>query len=213
MTKALAAAAAALAAFPLFLILLVTASTGTPAQAAPAATGLAGTPTALAMSGIPADYLAWYMAAAKTCPGLPWSVLAGIGEVESGHGRSTLPGIRSGSNSAGAEGPMQFEPATFAQFAVNADPGQPLSPYDPADAIYTAAAMLCASGARGGTPAGLQNAVFAYNHAQLVRQRGHGMGREVRHPGRQPRRGHRDRLRAGPARQALPVGRGRARRL
>ena len=166
MTKALAAAAVVLAAFPLFLILLVTASTGTPAQAAPAATGLTGTPTGLAISGIPADYLAWYMAAAKTCPGLPWSVLAGIGEVESDHGRSTLPGIRSGANSAGAEGPMQFEPATFSQFAVNADPGQPLSPYDPADAIYTAAAMLCASGARGGSPAGLQNAVFAYNHAQ-----------------------------------------------
>ena len=160
------AAATAIAAFPLFLILLVTASTGTPAQAAPAATGLTGTPTALAMSGIPADYLAWYMAAAKTCPGLPWSVLAGIGEVESDHGRSALPGVRSGSNSARAEGPMQFEPATFVQFAVNADPGQPLSPYDPADAIYTAAAMLCADGAADGTPAGLQNAVFAYNHAQ-----------------------------------------------
>jgi cell wall-associated NlpC family hydrolase len=92
-------------------------------------------------------------------------VLAGIGEAESGHGRSALPGVRSGSNSAGAEGPMQLEPSAFAQFAVNADPGQPLSPYDPADAIYTAAAMLCANGARGGSPAGLQNAVFAYNHA------------------------------------------------
>ena len=55
--------------------------------------------------------------------------------------------------------------ATFGQFAVDADPGQPLSPYDPADAIYTAAAMLCAKGARGGSAAGLQNAVFAYNHA------------------------------------------------
>ncbi|HEY7144919.1 MAG TPA: NlpC/P60 family protein, partial [Streptosporangiaceae bacterium] len=165
MTKALAAAAAILTAFPLLLILLVTASTGAPAQAAPAAAGLAGTPTALAISGIPADYLAWYLAAAKTCPGLPWSVLAGIGEAESGHGRSSLPGVRSGSNSAGAEGPMQLEPSAFGQFAVNADPGQPLSPYDPADAIYTAAAVLCASGARGGTPAGLRNAVFAYNHA------------------------------------------------
>ena len=142
MTKTLAATAAAIAAFPLFLILLVTASISTPAQAAPAATGLPGTPTALATSGIPADYLAWYIAAAKTCPGLPWSVLAGIGEVESDHGRSDLPGVHSGSNSAGAEGPMQFEPATFGQFAVDADPGQPLSPYDPADAIYTAAAML-----------------------------------------------------------------------
>jgi cell wall-associated NlpC family hydrolase len=164
-TKALAAAAAALAAFPLFLILLVAASTGAPAQAAPAATGLAGTPTALARASIPADYLAWYMAAATTCPGLPWSVLAGIGEVESDDGRSDLPGVHSGANDAGAEGPMQFEPATFAQFAVNADPGQPLSPYDPADAIYTAAAMLCANGARGGPPAGIEQAVFAYNHA------------------------------------------------
>jgi len=162
-TKALAAAAAAFAAFPLLLILLVTASPGTPAPADPV--DLAGTPTELAIAGIPADYLAWYMAAARTCPGLPWSVLADIGEAESGHGRSALPGVRSGSNRAGAEGPMQLEPSTFGQFAVNADPGQPLSPYDPADAIYTAAAVLCANGARGGSPAGLRNAVFAYNHA------------------------------------------------
>src|SRR5260370_38797745 len=118
------------------------------------------------MSSIPAAYLAWYMAAAKTCPGLPWSVLAGIGEVESGHGRSALPGVRSGSNSAGAEGPLQFEPATFGQFAVNADPGQPLSPYDPAAAIYTAAPMLAADGARGGTPAGIEQAAFAHHHPQ-----------------------------------------------
>jgi integrase len=57
------------------------------------------------------------MGAARTCPGLPWSVLAGIGKVESDHGQSTAPGIRSGANFAGAEGPMQFEPATFARYA------------------------------------------------------------------------------------------------
>jgi cell wall-associated NlpC family hydrolase len=163
--KAIAAAAAAVTAFPLLIILLAAAATS-PARAAPAATGLAGNATPLARVGIPAGYLAWYMAAAKTCPGLPWSVLAGIGEEESDHGRSGLPGVRSGANSAGAEGPMQFEPATFSEFAVNADPGQRLTPYDPADAIYTAAAMLCASGARGGAPAGIEQAVFAYNHAQ-----------------------------------------------
>ena len=213
MTKALAAAAAVLAAFPLFLILLVTASTGTPAQAAPAATGLTGTPTGLAISGIPADYLAWYMAAAKTCPGLPWSVLAGIGEVESDHGRSTLPGIRSGANSAGAEGPMQFEPATFSQFAVNADPGQPLSPYDPADAIYTAAAMLCASGARGGSPAGLQNAVFAYNHAQWYVSEVMAWAAKYATQGGSHVVSHRDHVRRAATRQAVPVGRGRAGRL
>jgi len=60
---------------------------------------------------------------------------------------------------------MQFLPATFAEFAVNADPGHRLTPYDPPDAIYTAARMLCADGAHGGTDAGIRQAIFAYNHA------------------------------------------------
>jgi cell wall-associated NlpC family hydrolase len=106
------------------------------------------------------------MGAARTCPGLPWGVLAGIGEVESDHGQSTAAGVHSGANYAGAEGPMQFEPATFAQYAVDGDHDSQLSPYDPADAIYTAAAMLCANGAASGTAAGISRAVFAYNHSQ-----------------------------------------------
>lgn len=61
---------------------------------------------------------------------------------------------------------MQFEPATFAQYAVNAGAPAKLSPYDPADAIYTAAAMLCANGAAAGTEAGIRQAIYAYNHAQ-----------------------------------------------
>jgi cell wall-associated NlpC family hydrolase len=166
--KAIAGACAAAAAFPLLLILLVTAVPApapakAPAQAA-LSSGLAGAATAAARAAIPPNYLIWYMDAAATCPGLPWPVLAGIGTVESGNGQSTLPGVHSGGNFAGAEGPMQFEPATFAGYA--AGPDKPLSPYDPADAIYTAAAMLCAKGARGGTAPGIQNAVFAYNHAQ-----------------------------------------------
>ena len=127
--------------------------------------GPGGKPAGLAGAGIPADYLAWYAGAARTCPGLPWAVLAGIGKVESDHGQSDLPGVRSGANAAGAEGPMQFLPATFGEFAVDADHGLPVSPYDPADAIYTAARMLCADGARGGTTAGIRQAIFAYNHA------------------------------------------------
>jgi cell wall-associated NlpC family hydrolase len=161
--KTVTAAGVAAVALPLLLILLVTASPAPPpATAAPA--GLDGAATGIAIAGIPPQYLMWYMDAARTCPGLPWSVLAGIGEAESDHGRSPLPGVHSGANSAGAEGPMQFEPATFAQYATG--PDRPPSPYDPADAIYTAAAMLCASGARGGSPAGIEQAVFAYNHAQ-----------------------------------------------
>jgi cell wall-associated NlpC family hydrolase len=115
--------------------------------------------------GIPPLYLALYMGASRTCPGLPWGVLAGIGKAESDHGRSTAPGAHSGANAAGAEGPMQFEPATFAAYAVDGDHNAQLSPYDPADAVYTAAAMLCANGAASGTPAGIRQAVFAYNHS------------------------------------------------
>lgn len=164
MPRALAAGAALIAVLPLIVVVLFAASPAAPAQAGYDA-GLGGMPSSLARQDIPVDYLGWYMSAAQTCSGLPWSVLAGIGEVESDHGRSHLPGVRSGSNSAGAEGPMQFLPATFVQYAVNADPGQPLTPYNPADAIYTTARMLCANGARGGSGAGIEQAIFAYNHA------------------------------------------------
>jgi hypothetical protein len=57
--------------------------------------------------------LALYQEAATTCAGLPWTVLAAIGTIESDNGQSDLPGVHSGANAAGAEGPMHFEPATF----------------------------------------------------------------------------------------------------
>ncbi len=162
MFKWLAAGAAVVVAVPVALLFLVT----TGAVPSAASTGLGGGPSALAVSDIPPAYLVWYTDAAQTCPGLPWAVLAGIGKIESDHGRSDEPGVHSGANFAGAEGPMQFEPATFAEYAVDADPAAPLSVYDPADAIYTAAAMLCANGVASGTSAGITRAVFAYNHSQ-----------------------------------------------
>src|SRR5579871_2828061 len=55
-------------------------------------------------SAVPPAMLALYRAAAATCPGLPWTVLAAIGTVESGNGTSTAAGVRSGANPAGAEG-------------------------------------------------------------------------------------------------------------
>ena len=61
------------------------------------------TPSATATANIPPAMLALYQEAAATCPGLPWTVLAAIGTVESGNGTSTLPGVHSGANSAGAE--------------------------------------------------------------------------------------------------------------
>jgi hypothetical protein len=103
-------------------------------------------------------YLSLYKASATTCPGLPWTVLAAIGQVESGHGRNPS------TSSAGAMGPMQFEPATFASYAVDGDHDGVKSIMDPADAIYTAAHYLCANGA-GRSPAALSAAILHYNHA------------------------------------------------
>ena len=124
------------------------------------------TPSTTASDNIPAAMLTLYQEAAATCPGLPWTVLAAIGTVESGNGTSNLPGVHSGANYAGAAGPMQFEPATFAAYDTPVPPGgaNPPSPYDPTDAVYAAARMLCANGAANG--ANLNAAVYAYNHSQ-----------------------------------------------
>ena len=121
--------------------------------------------SAAATARIPPAMLTLYEAAAATCPGLPWSILAAIGTVESDNGQSNLPGVHSGTNAAGAEGPMQFEPATFAAYDEPVPPGgaAPPSPYDPTDAVSAAARLLCADGAAGG--ANLSGAVYAYNHS------------------------------------------------
>jgi cell wall-associated NlpC family hydrolase len=121
--------------------------------------------TSAATAAIPPAMLTLYQQAAATCPGLPWTVLAAIGTVESDNGQSTLPGVHSGANGAGAEGPMQFEPSTFAAYAEPVPPGgaDPPSPYDPVDAVYAAARLLCANGASGG--ANLSGAVYVYNHS------------------------------------------------
>jgi cell wall-associated NlpC family hydrolase len=123
-------------------------------------------PSPAAIGGIPPAMLALYLQAAATCPGLPWTVLAGIGTVESANGTSTLPGVSSGLNFAGvAAGPMQMEQATFSQYAYPVPPGgaDPPSIYDPTDAVYAAARDLCANGAHNG--ANLPGAVWAYNHS------------------------------------------------
>jgi membrane-bound lytic murein transglycosylase B len=105
-----------------------------------------------------AQYLSLYKAAAGTCPGLSWTVLAAIGQVESGHGRNPS------TSSAGAMGPMQFMPATFAAYAVDGNNDGVRSIMDPADAIYTGAHYLCANGA-GRSASALAKAIFHYNHA------------------------------------------------
>ena len=130
-----------------------------------AATHLRGDPPAIEASAsataeadIPVDALHDYQDAARTCNGLPWAVLAGIGKVESNHGRSTLPGVHSGANFAGAMGPMQFLAATWSAYHA---PGMG-DVYRHRDASFAAARLLCANGA--GSPEGRRRAIFAYNH-------------------------------------------------
>jgi hypothetical protein len=117
-------------------------------------------PTAAARADIPGGYLELYRAAVKQhCPGLSWAILAGVGKVESNHGRAQLPGVSSGLNSAGCcAGPMQFNltdgpPSTWATYGRG-------NPYDPRNAIAAAARKLCADGAA--RPGGLVPAVAGY---------------------------------------------------
>jgi hypothetical protein len=109
--------------------------------------------------GIPAAYEQAYRQASAGCPGMDWTLLAGVGQVESGHGRNNGP------SSAGAIGPMQFMPATFAAYAVDGDGDGVTDAWSPQDAIFTAARYLCEGGAGRG-PDGVHRAVFRYNHAE-----------------------------------------------
>jgi hypothetical protein len=96
--------------------------------------------------------------AALYCPGLPWTVLAAIGQIESADGTNEGP------STAGALGPMQFLPSTWREWGITAFGGpSPPSIWSPLDAVPSAARYLCAAG--GATAAGLPKAIFAYNHA------------------------------------------------
>ncbi len=108
----------------------------------------------------PTTYLELFEAsAADFCPGLSWTVLAAIGQIESGDGRNMGP------STAGALGPMQFLPATWRVWGIDAfgQTGMPnvMNPYD---AVPSAARLLCADGAAAGGAA-LASAIFDYNHS------------------------------------------------
>jgi hypothetical protein len=145
--------------------------------------------------GIPSTVLDAYRKAAaaqaQSDPAcrLDWTLLAGIGKVESGHARGgdVAPGgevlhpilgpVLDGSagnaavpNSAGARwdqggewsravGPMQFLPSTWARWGAG---GNPENVYD---ASAAAARYLCSGGGDLGTPQGQSRAIYSYNHS------------------------------------------------
>jgi hypothetical protein len=97
----------------------------------------------------PMEDLARYYREAETEFGVPWPYLAAIHLVETRMGR-----IR-GTSTAGAKGPMQFMPATWAAYGdgdINSD----------RDSIRAAARYLKANGA----PLNMANALFRYNQSQ-----------------------------------------------
>ena len=94
-----------------------------------------------------ADLLAWYREA-EASSGVPWAYLAAIHFVETHFGRVH------GLSTAGAVGPMQFLPATWAAYGRG-------NIEDDHDAIQAAARYLRANGA----PADLAAALFRYNRS------------------------------------------------
>jgi membrane-bound lytic murein transglycosylase B len=133
-----------------------------PARAAPARKPAAGQPrpSRTAATNIPAGYLRLYRTAGARYR-IPWPVLAAIGRVESDHGRARLPGVRSGSNWAGACGPMQLGCVPHSKAGNAWARYGHGSVYAPADAIPAAARYLVDHGARRH----LDQALFAYNHS------------------------------------------------
>ncbi len=105
--------------------------------------------------GVP-PFLLPIFQAAGTAYGVPWQVLAAINQIETDYGRDLSV------SSAGAEGWMQFLPAEWAQYGVDANGDGYKDPYNPADAIFAAARYLRAAGGEENIRAG----VFAYNHSQ-----------------------------------------------
>src|SRR5690348_4214890 len=87
--------------------------------------------------------------------GIPWQVLGAINKIESNWGRNMGP------SSAGAIGWMQFMPTTWMRWGVDADGDGVADPWNPTDAVFSAARYLAAAGGASD----LYRAVYAYNHA------------------------------------------------
>ena len=123
---------------------------------------------------LPTTYLQLFQeSAAQYCPGLSWTVLAAIGQIESADGTNVGP------STAGALGPMQFLPSTWAVWGIDGfgqtGPPDIMNPYD---AVPSAARMLCADGAAaGGSAVGRD---LRLQPRRLVRERGARPRRGVR---------------------------------
>lgn len=97
-----------------------------------------------------AKLLGWYRAAQARF-GVRWQLLAAVNFVESGFGK-----VRN-TSTAGAQGPMQFLPATWRAYGLGGNI------HDPHDAVLGAANYLRANGAAHDE----RDALYHYNHSGL----------------------------------------------
>ena len=95
---------------------------------------------ALGFYRIPLFLLPIYKAAAVQY-GVPWQILAAINEIETDYGRTSR------FRAPAPSGWMQFMPATWLQYGVDALNAGDADPYNPVDAIFAAARYLRAAGA------------------------------------------------------------------
>jgi soluble lytic murein transglycosylase-like protein len=110
-------------------------------------TPVSGSPGFTTAKPLPAGRLLHHYRDAEQRFGVAWEVLAAVNSVETRFNRITS------SSSAGAQGPMQFIPSTWAAYGLGGDI------HDPRDAIMAAANYLRASGA----PGDYRQALYSYN--------------------------------------------------
>ena len=111
------------------------------------------------IDGISPEYMDLYSSASSEY-GLDVAILAAVGFIETNHGANM------NTSSAGAQGPMQFMPETWASVGYDANGDGTADIMDPADAIPSAAKYLRDSGA----PEDYHGALFAYNHSEAYVQ-------------------------------------------
>lgn len=146
--------------FALFIMIVAVAAMGAAVVTPPGQAACRASPEVGEVSGLPPparEFAALYVGAAdkyELGPRGP-AILASIHQTESGFGDNQGP------SSAGAVGHMQFLPSTWDVYGVDADNDGDADPASAADAIYSAANYLHASGAPGDWDA----AIFGYNHA------------------------------------------------
>ncbi len=126
--------------------------TGAPVPADPAAP----IATKLSAAGLNPSFAANYLSV-QNQTGTPWQLLAAVHETETGQSGNTAR-----KSYAGATGPMQFMPATFAHYAMDGDGNGTKDITDFDDALLTAGNYLRAGGA---DKAKYSAALYNYNHS------------------------------------------------